>query len=81
MGDSVPMTVRLTSPMAVNGNFTLSYDTDYFKVTTDAAGNDVVTPGVTPITPSTGGTQLYLWGVAPTSDPAGSQNHARLRQP
>ncbi len=73
VGDSVPMTVRLTSPMAVNGNFTLSYDTDYFKVTTDAAGNDVVTPGVTPITPSTGGTQLYLWGVGATSDPDGSK--------
>ena len=73
------MTVRLTSPMAVNGNFTLSYDTDYFKVTTDAAGNDVVTPGVTPITPSTGGTQLYLWGVAADLRPGWIENHPRLR--
>ena len=72
-GGSAPMTVQLTSPAAVDGTFTLSYDADYFKVTTDAAGDDVVTPSVTPITPSTGGTQLYLWGVAPTTDPDGSQ--------
>ena len=73
VGESAPMIVRLTSPATVDGKFTLSYDTDYFKVTTDAAGNDVVTPGVTPIAPSTGGAQLYLWGIAPTSDPSGSQ--------
>ncbi len=52
VGESVPMTVQLTSPMAVDGKFTLNYDTDYFKVTTDEAGNNVVTPNSTPITPS-----------------------------
>ena len=73
VGDCVPMTVRLTSPMAVDGQFMLDYDTNYFMVTTDAAGNNVVTPDSTTLTPSTGGTQLYLWGVGETSDPAGSQ--------
>ena len=51
----------------------LSYDTDYFKVTTDAMGYDVVTPDDTTLTPSTGGTQLYLWGVDGTPYPTGSQ--------
>ena len=51
VGQSAPMTVQLTSPMAVDGKFTLNYDTDYFKVTTDEAGNNVVTPNSTPITP------------------------------
>ena len=59
----------------MDGTFTLSYDTDYFKVTTDAAGDDVVTPGVTPITPSTGGTQLYLWGVGADLRPGRIANH------
>ena len=73
VGDSVPMTVRLTSPAAVDGQFMLSYDTDCFKITTDAAGNNVVAPDTTQFTASTGGTQLYLWGVGSTSDPTGSQ--------
>ena len=66
VGDSVPMTVRLTSPAAVDGQFMLSYDTDCFKITTDAAGNNVVAPDTTQFTASTGGTQLYLWGVGAT---------------
>ena len=58
----------------MDGQFTLSYDTDYFwKVTTDAMGYDVVTPDDTTLTPSTGGTQLYLWGVDGTPYPTGSQ--------
>ena len=73
VGECVPMMVRLTSPAVVDGQFMLSYDTDYFKITTDAAGNNVVAPDTTTFTASTGGTQLYLWGVAPTSDPSGSQ--------
>ena len=51
----------------------LDYDTNYFMVTTDAAGNNVVTPDSTTFTASTGGTQFYLWGEDPTSDPNGSQ--------
>ena len=49
VGDSVPMTVRLTSPAAVDGQFMLSYDTNCFKITTDAAGNNVVLPDTTTI--------------------------------
>ncbi len=62
VGSSVLMVARLTSPATVDGQFTVSYDPDYFKVTTDAMGYDVVTPDDTTLTPSTGGVQLYLWG-------------------
>jgi hypothetical protein len=72
-GGSVPMTVRLTSPGAVDGQFMLSYDTSCYEITTDAAGNNVVIPGTTTFTASTGGTQLYLWGLDSSSDPAAAQ--------
>ena len=73
VGDCVPMVVQLASPAAADGKFTLNYDSDYFTVTTDAAGNDVVTPGQTQVTVTSGGTQFYLWGVGATSDPSGAQ--------
>ena len=73
VGDSVPMMVRLTSPAAVDGQFMVSYDTSCFKITTDAAGNNVVKPDTTTFTASTGGTQLYSLGAAATEDSSGSQ--------
>ena len=63
-GDCLPMEVKLTSPAAVDGTFSLDYDPTYFQVTSDAAGDDVVNPGDS-ITPSTGGVMLYLWGEQP----------------
>ena len=50
----------------------LSYDTSCFKISTDAAGNNVVLPDTTTFAASTGGTQLYLWGVG-ASDPSGAK--------
>ena len=64
-GDCVPMEVRLTSPAAVVGTFSLEYDAMCFKVTSDSAGNDVINPG-DPIPPSTAGTMLFLWADGDT---------------
>ena len=72
VGESTPMEVRLTSPATVDGMFGIDYDPDYFSVSTDAAGENVVQPDAMVLTPSTAGQTLYVWGVAPTSDPDGS---------
>ena len=64
-GDYVPIEVKLMSPAAVDGYFSLAYDSTYFEVTSDEAGDDVINPGDS-ITPSTGGTIVYLWGIAST---------------
>jgi hypothetical protein len=71
VGGSVPMAV-VASPAGQNGSYTLSYDTNYFKVTTDTAGNNVLSPGAS-IALNNGYAPLYLWGAAATPDPNGSQ--------
>ena len=65
---AVPMEVKLTSPAAVDGYFGLNYDSAYFKITTDAAGDNVIQSGVAVIARASGGTLLYLRGVATTDD-------------
>ena len=63
VGDYDPMEARLLDPAAVDGLFALDYNADYFKVTFDNAGQDVVTPDATTFTPDTGGTPLFVWGL------------------
>ena len=53
----------MAPPAVVDGQFMLSYDTSCFNIMMDAAGNNVVLPDTTTFAASTGGTQLYLWGV------------------
>ena len=67
VGESVPMMVRLTSPDVVDGPFMLDYDTNCFKITTDAAGNNVVTPDTTNSRPAPAA-RSSIWGVGATSD-------------
>ena len=69
-GSGVPMNVRLTSPDGADGEFAINYNlvsSDYL-ITWDKAGGNVLQPDAQTITPSTAGTDLYLWGTAPTDD-------------
>ena len=76
----MPMMVRLTSPVVVDGTFMLRYDTDCFKITTDAAGNNVVSD-TTQFTASALAAPSFTSGASPDLRPERLADYAWYRDP